>query len=677
MSCEVVLAGVASLPIRQQIKSALETQQLGEGPIFSKVTVPDEDIVDSKVFSKLTCNALAQGHPLFLVAVDPAAAIKSRSAFFYHFRVVLPSIVEEQLDEHLTREVAQDICQALKPAPQYISTRADTRVEKVPPVSFLTCIRNGLADDGGLYVPQKFNPFPKYLVPTLLQGDVCTQYVQCAQLILERLVDSSELPPGMLHEMILRAYSPAAWGGAGESGNLCPITKIPGPEEGKDAPFADVPIFLSEQFHGPTAAFKDFALQLFPQIFSLAAMNDPDGANYAILAATSGDTGVSAICGFQNGAPDVKVMVLYPDAGVSPVQRSQMVALDDGKQVKVFGVEDSDFDFCQTSVKKIFNNRQLAARLLGSESQKDDAPRYKLSSANSINWGRLIPQIVYYFWSYQQLVRLGTIKAGDVIDVCVPTGNFGNILACFLAREYLGLPVRKYVLASNCNDVLFEFVKTGVYDISKRNLVKTSSPSIDILKASNVERFLFILSGFDSSMVQKLMQGLNDEGKFEVPDFMKAKIQELFLTVRCDESESREVIRLVHQRTDKQVLIDPHTSVGVFAAWSTIKALYQGREALQKVPMLVSSTAHWAKFPEPVLAALQQKSDALTAENNRMTTADVQKMYREIEEFSPNTHVAPALAAVFAGEQHARTERKIRANGDEIVAQLLEFLLKE
>jgi threonine synthase len=348
------------------------------------------------------------------------------------------------------------------------------------------------------------------------------------------------------------------------------------------------------------------------------------------------------------------------------VQKQQMLACEGGS-VHVVGV-DGDFDFCQAAVKAIFRNGAMAAAL------KAEA-NLKLSSANSINWGRLLPQIVYYFHSYKELVAAGKIARGDAIDVCVPTGNFGNILACYIAKK-LGLPVGKFVLASNANDVLFTFFQTGVYDITDRTLSLTASPSIDILKASNVERFLFLVSGNDAALVRGLMAQLEAEKKFAVPAHVLAEMQASFWTMRCDERQCRATIRATAQGSPAKTLIDPHTAVAVYAA-----ERYVADVASAATVVLVSSTAHWAKFPKPVLQALKGEDDvsglsAGDATGNAASADDVRAMYREILALCPGATVAAPLQAVFDAAEGAApvAPRHLPASLDAIEAELREFV---
>ena len=297
-----------------------------------------------------------------------------------------------------------------------------------------------------------------------------------------------------------------------------------------------------------------------------------------ILTATSGDTGKAALAGFQD-VPGIKITVFYPDGGVSKVQRAQMVT-QEGENVNVCAVR-GNFDDAQTGVKNIF------AACQGKDM------KYSLSSANSINIGRLAPQVMYYFKAYRDLMDAGKIKLGDKVNFSVPTGNFGDILAGFLAKK-LGLPVGKLICASNANNVLTDFITTGTYD-RRRQLLKTTSPSMDILVSSNLERLLYLLS-LDTDLVSKLMADLNGQGFYTVPDSLKAAIQENFWAACCDDERADEIMGRVYK--DLGYLCDPHTAAGWAAAEDYTAATGDSR------PMVVLSTASPYKFPVAVLHAL-------------------------------------------------------------------------
>jgi len=338
------------------------------------------------------------------------------------------------------------------------------------------------------------------------------------------------------------------------------------------------PFHVLELFRGPTSAFKDVALSMLPQL--LTAAKDVKGVkeDILILTATSGDTGKAALEGFHD-VPGIRICVFYPDGGVSEVQRAQMVT-QEGSNVTVCAVR-GNFDDAQTGVKNIFAACQ----------GKDLS--YRLSSANSINIGRLAPQIMYYFRSYRDLLDAGVISMGQEVNFSVPTGNFGDILAGYLAK-LLGLPVGRLICASNANNVLTDFIRTGTYN-RLRPLLKTTSPSMDILVSSNLERLLYLLSG-DASLVSDLMRQLNQEGSYTVPAQLLEKIQSLFWAGCCDDARAEEIMGRVYREFG--YLCDPHTASGWAAAEDYVSSTGDNR------PMVVLSTASPYKFPAAVLKAI-------------------------------------------------------------------------
>ena len=335
-----------------------------------------------------------------------------------------------------------------------------------------------------------------------------------------------------------------------------------------------------ELFRGPTSAFKDVALCMLPQLLTAAKTQKGMQEDILILTATSGDTGKAALAGFQD-VPGVGICVFYPHGGVSRVQRAQMVT-QEGRNVAVCAVE-GNFDDAQTGVKNIF--------LAGVEGKR-------LSSANSINIGRLAPQITYYFKAYADLLRRGQIQMGDKVNFSVPTGNFGDILAGYIAKK-MGLPVGKLICASNANNVLTDFIRTGTYD-RRRPLHKTISPSMDILVSSNLERLLYFMSD-DTALVAELMDKLNKEGLYTVPQELKAAISQEFWAGCCDDARTRETIRRVWK--EQSYLCDTHTAAGWAVAEEYVAAT--GDTA----PMVVLSTASPYKFPAAVLSALENSTE--------------------------------------------------------------------
>ena len=422
----------------------------------------------------------------------------------------------------------------------YTSTRGGA-----PAVSSAKAIVDGLAPDGGLYT---MNPaeLPKLDWRSMMALD----YASLAAKVLSALLpDFSETEAKDLVEAAYRRKFPAAW--------ITPLVAA-----GDD-------LFL-ELFHGPTSAFKDVALCLLPHLMKRAAEKCGNRDDILILTATSGDTGKAALEGFRD-VPGIRILVFYPRDGVSAVQKAQMVT-QEGGNVKVCAVE-GNFDDAQTGVKRVF-----AAMPAG------------LSSANSINIGRLVPQVVYYFAAYFDAVRMGRIEAGQPLNFSVPTGNFGDILAGYLASE-MGLPVGKLICASNANNVLTDFIRTGVYD-RRRPFHKTLSPSMDILISSNLERLLYLMSG-DSALVASLMEQLKAEGRYAVPAWLLEKIQSRFCAYCCDDAGTKAAIGRVWQ--ESRYLCDTHTAVG----WSAAQDF--GKE---NGPVVILSTASPYKFPAAVLSAI-------------------------------------------------------------------------
>jgi len=340
-----------------------------------------------------------------------------------------------------------------------------------------------------------------------------------------------------------------------------------------------------ELWHGPTSAFKDMALQCLPLFFSEAvSMRLGAGEpldDYLVLVATSGDTGKAALEGFAD-REHTRIAVFYPVDGVSDIQRRQMVT-QHGDNVAVFGVR-GNFDDCQTAVKAAFSDPEFSRRL-------HDGHGLRLSSANSINWGRLLPQVVYYASAYADMVASGGVKPGEPMDVCVPTGNFGNILAAFYAKR-MGVPIDRLICASNENRVLADFLATGAYDISARSFVTTPTPSMDILISSNLERLLYELT-HDVAEVRRWQSSLADNKRFLIDRATFAALREHFAGDWVSNDEALDTVRRVWQ--DHHYLLDPHTAV----AWEVAERLRAEN------PMLVVSTAHWAKFGQDVYRALE------------------------------------------------------------------------
>ena len=410
-------------------------------------------------------------------------------------------------------------------------------------------VLEGLAPDGGLYMPEGL---PAFDWQECLKG---SSIQMSTQILSALLPDIPDMP-----ELVRRAYT-----GKFETEDLTPTVPVGN-------------FSMLELFRGPTSAFKDVALSMLPQLLTAAKAVKGQEKDILILTATSGDTGKAALEGFRD-VPGIRICVFYPDGGVSQVQRAQMVT-QEGNNVSVCAVR-GNFDDAQTGVKNIF-----------AACQGRDLP-VALSSANSINIGRLAPQIMYYFRAYRDLLDAGKIRLGDEVNFSVPTGNFGDILAGYLAKG-LGLPVGALICASNANNVLTDFIRTGTYD-RRRPLLKTTSPSMDILVSSNLERLLYLLSG-DTKLVAGLMQKLNTQGVYTVPARLLEKIQSQFWAACCDDARAAEIIGRVYK--EDGYLCDPHTASGWAAAEDYVAETGDHR------PMVVLSTASPYKFPAAVLTAI-------------------------------------------------------------------------
>ena len=411
-------------------------------------------------------------------------------------------------------------------------------------------VLEGLAPDGGLYMPEAI---PAFDWKACLSGS--SQEMSTA--ILSALLP--EIPN--MRTLVSNAYT-----GKFETEDLTPTVSV-----------GDFTVL--ELFRGPTSAFKDVALRMLPQLLTTAKDVCGMEKDIMILTATSGDTGKAALAGFQD-VPGIKITVFYPDGGVSKVQRAQMVT-QEGENVNVCAVR-GNFDDAQTGVKNIF------AACQGKDM------KYSLSSANSINIGRLAPQVMYYFKAYRDLLDAGKINLGDAVNFSVPTGNFGDILAGLLAK-HLGLPVGMLICASNANNVLTDFIRTGTYD-KRRALLKTTSPSMDILVSSNLERTLYLLSGGNCQLVAGLMRQLNTEGIYTVPADLKAAMDAEFWADCCDDDGAAAIIGKVW--AEHGYLMDTHTASGWAAAQNYVNQTGDTR------PMVVLSTASPYKFPAAVLEAI-------------------------------------------------------------------------
>ena len=430
--------------------------------------------------------------------------------------------------------------------------------------SSAAAILKGLASDGGLFVPAAF---PQMTLPEIEALRDLSYEERAVRILRLFLTDYTEEE--------LRGCVERAYGHTFDDVRRAPVRTV-----GE--------IEVLELWHGPTSAFKDMALQLLPQLMSTARAKEGERDTILILVATSGDTGKAALEGFAD-TEGIRIMVFYPDGGVSPVQRLQMVT-QTGANVSVVAVR-GNFDDAQRGVKEIFGDAAMAEELADIHT--------KLSSANSINWGRLVPQIVYYFSAYADLLGEHKIAVGDAVNFTVPTGNFGNILAGYYAKR-MGLPVGKLVCASNANNVLTDFLQTGIYD-RKRDFYQTMSPSMDILVSSNLERLLYHLTE-DTAQVAAWMQELKEDGKYDASALLSA-LRENFWAAFADDAATEEEIRAVYERTG--YTLDTHTAVAYCAAEA-----YRN-ETGDTRPMVVLSTASPYKFGASVLHALGETADGM------------------------------------------------------------------
>ena len=438
----------------------------------------------------------------------------------------------------------------------YSSTRSNQKK-----VQSSTAIAQGISEEGGLFVPE--------FIPTLSYENIkamCDMsYVEKAEYILSKfLTDFSE-------EELKNCVENAYGSGKFDTEEVAPLSKL------NDS------TYILELWHGPTCAFKDMALQLLPHLLTTAVKKTGDNNETVILVATSGDTGKAALEGFKD-VENTRIIVFYPSDGVSPMQKLQM-ATQEGKNVSVCAIK-GNFDDAQSGVKNIFTDADVKEKLLSNN--------MKFSSANSINWGRLVPQIVYYFSAYCRLLKDGEIADKEQVNVVVPTGNFGNILAAYYAK-FMGLPINKLICASNSNNVLTDFINNGEYD-RNREFFATISPSMDILISSNLERLLYHVSGADFNMVKELMDALKVDGKYKVSDELKEKISNLFAAGYCDEQNTQATIKSLYETYS--YLCDTHTAVAVSVYNDYVK------ETADNTKTIIASTASAYKFPYSVLSCI-------------------------------------------------------------------------
>lgn len=438
----------------------------------------------------------------------------------------------------------------------YTSTR-----DKSIKVSAAQAIAQGISEEGGLFVPCEL---PHFSIDKIVSMTAMS-YIERAKTVLKEFL--TDFTDKELDYCVSGAYAAEKF----SSTAIAPTVNINGNEN------------ILELWHGPTCAFKDMALQLLPYLMTVSAHKTADGKTIVILVATSGDTGKAALEGFKD-VDKTKILVFYPEDGVSPMQKLQMLT-QEGENVSVCAIK-GNFDDAQSAVKSIFTNNEIKGKL----AEKN----MMFSSANSINWGRLVPQIVYYFSTYCDLINMGKIKAGDEINVVVPTGNFGNILAGFYAKK-MGVPIKKLICASNSNNVLTDFLKTGTYD-RNRAFYTTTSPSMDILISSNLERLLYHISGEDDALIRNLMDELSESGKYTVSDTLIGDIQTVFDAGYTAENKVDETIK---EHFDKYAyLCDTHTAVAINVYEEYVKATGDD------IPTVIDSTASPYKFSKSVLAAV-------------------------------------------------------------------------
>lgn len=487
----------------------------------------------------------------------------------------------------------------------YMSTRSQGPASNSDVKFFSDVVVEGLAPDGGLYVPN--NGFPKLEASEWIRlADM--SYPERALIILEKCIHPLDVSPSELRSMINRAY-----GQNFASKSVAPVKHLSEDQ------------YVLELFHGPTASFKDLALQLMPQLFAHCL---PQMCNYLILVATSGDTGSAVLSGFSNlqesDRQRIGVLVFFPEEGVSAIQKLQMTGFKGGntKSVSIF----SDFDFCQGTIKGIFRDSRLAGYF---------AAEYAtvLSTANSINWARILPQVVYHASAYLDLLRDGVVKFGQPMDVCIPTGNFGNTMSAVYAKR-MGIPIRNIVCASNHNCVVSDFICSGQYDLRGRKLMPSNSPAIDILKSSNLERFLHHASSRDRKLLRDLFVSLEKEQHFTVSEDLLRTIQQAVQAGWCSEDDCLTTIQEVYSKTG--YVMDTHTAVAKFVA---------DRLHDKRCPIVLCSTAHFGKFAPAVLKALHcpeipheplEQLDALCAITGRELMHET--LYESVRERASHPH---------------------------------------
>ncbi|MCI9262993.1 MAG: threonine synthase [Oscillospiraceae bacterium] len=492
----------------------------------------------------------------------------------------------------------------------YVSTR-----DRLQKATVSGAIAYGLAPDGGLYTPEAIPS----LAGNALESLKNMTYQQRAVYIMNMYLDgysSSELTG-----FCAKAYG----GGKFDDPAVAPVRTL------------DRNTHVLELWHGPTCAFKDMALQMLPHLLTSALRKEGETKTACILVATSGDTGKGALEGFKD-VPGTRILVFYPKDGVSEVQQLQMIT-QEGANVGVCSVV-GNFDDAQTGVKAIFSDPDLRAEL----AERDAF----LSSANSINWGRVLPQIVYYVSAYCDLLKSGAVEKGERINVCVPTGNFGNILAAYYAKQ-MGVPINRLICASNRNNVLTDFIETGVYD-RNRAFYNTTSPSMDILISSNLERLLHLYTYGDADRVKAYMEKLSRTGRYEIEESVKKRLDRDFAAACCDDEQGKAAIGRLWR--EKQYLMDPHTAVAV-----DVLDQYRARTE-DTTPALVVSTASPFKFCPAVMEGLGVKAP--------------EQGLKGIDQLSQLTGIAPpAPLAGLAGKKVRFTDVTEKENMVDKVREML------
>ena len=472
-------------------------------------------------------------------------------------------------------------------------------------------ILKGLSEDGGLFVPDKI---PALDIPLSRLAEM--SYQETAYEVMSRFL--TDFTEEELKNCIANAYDDKF-----DTEKIAPLVEKNG-------------VFYLELFHGATIAFKDMALSILPHLMTTAARKNRVKNEIVILTATSGDTGKAAMAGFAD-VPGTRIIVFYPKNGVSPVQEKQMVT-QKGKNTYVVGIT-GNFDDAQSGVKKMFNDRELAEQL--------DKAGFQFSSANSINIGRLVPQVVYYVYAYGQLLAQGRIREGEQINVVVPTGNFGNILAAYYAK-LMGLPLGKFICASNENKVLYDFFSTGCYDRNRKFLL-TTSPSMDILISSNLERLIYRIAGNDPEKTRELMHGLSETGKYQITEDMQNNLQEFYGNYATEEETAAAISELY--KTAGYVM-DTHTAVAA-AVYAKYKA-----ETKDSAKTVIASTASPFKFTRSVMHAIDKTYDTmsdfeLAEELSRIAAVQIPAAIEEIR-------TAPVLHdRVISAEEMPETVKEI------------------